>query len=148
MVNPEFTEFSKGLRAAFLIKSVFALVFFLWNLRKIPLESRVVEHGLIRNLSILLVIFNCPFIMGLLENNTNFLIWLTQSVNLVFPLALLYFWLCVFERGDLENAARKSSVFSRKSNLLLVLLLAAFSLAMYLSKSYNHLKDFTGAVPA
>jgi hypothetical protein len=100
VVNAEFTKYTNHIRIAFFVKSFLSFFIYAYRRRSIPKERRVLEHKIIFSLSVFLMIFNNPLVAALFPSNNKFLIFLLQVSYILLPLGLIFFWLSVFERGD------------------------------------------------
>jgi ABC-type spermidine/putrescine transport system permease subunit I len=57
---------------------------------------------------------------------------------------LVFSWLCIFARGNIENNLESSEITQKPFKWILTLLLFIFMLSIYLFDSYEHLKDYFG----
>ena len=140
VVNPEFTKYTFLIRYVFFLLSVIGSVMYLWRLKKVPIEERIVEQKMVAMLSILLILFNDPFypITILSPNPVSSYFSVFFVVN--FIIFLLFFWIIFFDRIHLEDGEKQTKVFEWK-RIIYIFVTYTLSLVLYVEYSLDHLED-------
>ena len=119
---------------------------YLWRLKKVPIEEKIVEQKMVATLSLLLILFNDPFypITILSPNPVSSYFSVFFVVN--FIIFLLFFWIIFLDRIHLEDGEKQTKVFEWK-RIIYIFVTYTLSLVLYVEYALDHLEDMP-IVPA
>lgn len=145
-MNPNFTKYTFAIRYVFFVLSVVGCALYMFRLRKVPADEKIVEQKMVAGLSILLIMFNDPFypITIMAPNPVSSYFSVFFVVN--FMIFLLFFWIIFLDRIHLEDGEKQTKVFEWK-RIMYAFVTYILSLVLYVEYALDHLEDLP-IVPA
>ena len=146
-VNSDFTTYQMGAWYSFFGLSVLSMTFYIWQLKRAPIDTWSFESICIAALGGSLILFNHPLFAVSIVYPSSVLSAITAFCITQFLGAVLYFWIIVFQ--NMRNFPLKRLVYAVEAVVVLVFFFLIFSLYCYLhielrnNPTYNPQEDLS-----